>query len=102
MSWIILLAAFVVSASATYGIYLAAIKKLDQVEHDDTGRGVLANLDDLTTEERRYLAMHARYESDRQDDFRYAHADRAEGARLKVRWREIADALHPDPWSETS
>jgi hypothetical protein len=57
---------------------------------------------DLSDGERRYLAMHARYESERQDDVRYWWAaDPAERAALKVRWREIADVLHPDPWGRT-
>lgn len=53
---------------------------------------------DLTTSERRYLAMHARYESQRQDDPRYCAADRTARDRLRARWRAIADELHPDPW----
>jgi hypothetical protein len=56
----------------------------------------------LSDDERRYLAMHARYESNRQDDVRYWDADPGERARLKQRWREIADWLHPDPWGEQS
>lgn len=50
----------------------------------------------LTEPERAYLAMHARYESERQDDFRYWNPDPVERARLRIRWREIADALHPE------
>lgn len=52
----------------------------------------------LTEPERRYLAMHARYESGRQDDFRYQSSDPEERAYLKQRWSDIADALHPEPW----
>lgn len=52
--------------------------------------GILAG---LTVNERFYLAMHARYESQRQDDFRYQHADPAERERLRSRWSQIAAAL---------
>lgn len=57
---------------------------------------------ELTEEERAYLAMHARYASGHQDDFRYQEKDPVERARLKARWREIADSLHPDPWGSGS
>lgn len=60
------------------------------------------NFDDLADDERRTLAQHARYESARQDDYRYHHPDPAERERLKVRWRQIADALHPDPFGRKS
>lgn len=55
--------------------------------------------DDLTDAERRYLAMHARAEAERQYDARakVPVADREPNAR---RWREIADTLHRDPWGE--
>jgi hypothetical protein len=56
------------------------------------------NFEDLAEDERRFLAMHANYESSKQDDVRYRHEDPSERARLKARWREIGDALHPDPW----
>jgi hypothetical protein len=52
----------------------------------------------LSDGERRYLAMHARYESGRQDDVRYWDADPQRRLVLKRRWREIADWLHPEPW----
>lgn len=52
--------------------------------------------DDLSDAERRYLAMHARYESQRQEDWRYQDADPEERHRLLTRWQEIADALHPN------
>lgn len=52
----------------------------------------------LTENERSFLAMHATYESQRQEDFRYWHNDPVERARLKARWQQIANALHPDPW----
>lgn len=45
----------------------------------------------LSEEERAYLAMHARYESKRQEDFRYWDHDPAERERLRKRWMEIAD-----------
>ena len=52
----------------------------------------------LTEDERRYLAMHARYESQRQQDVRYWDADETARATRLARWKQIADALHPDPW----
>lgn len=52
----------------------------------------------LNDAERRYLAMHARYQSGRQDDVRYWDPDPEVRADLRRRWREIADWLHPDPW----
>ena len=52
----------------------------------------------LTASERRALAMEATYRSQHQDDFRYQNPDPVERARLKHRWKAIADALHPDPW----
>ena len=55
---------------------------------------------ELTDSERRYLGMHARYESGRQEDFRYHHEDPEEREGLRARWREIGDALHPEPWKE--
>lgn len=54
--------------------------------------------EDLTEGERRYLGMHATYEAKRQDDFRYFDPDPVVRARLRARWMEIADALHPAPW----
>lgn len=54
----------------------------------------------LSDDERCYLAMHARYESNRQDDVRYWDADPQQRLVLKRRWREIADWLHPEPWGE--
>lgn len=57
---------------------------------------------DLTDGERRFLAMHARYESNHQDDWRYQHKDPVERARLKARWRLIADTFHTDPWGTGS
>jgi hypothetical protein len=56
----------------------------------------------LSDAERRYLAIHARYESNRQDDVRYWDADPHKRAELRRRWREIADWLHPDPWGAAS
>lgn len=55
---------------------------------------------ELTDDERRHLAMHARYRSGQEEDSRYWHPDPAERERLRIRWREIADMLHPDPWGE--
>lgn len=52
----------------------------------------------LTEDERRYLAMHARYESDRQQDPRYWLSDPTEREQRRLRWREIADTLHEQPW----
>lgn len=52
----------------------------------------------LTEDERRVLAAKATYQANDQDDFRYQCPDPVERARLKARWQEIADALHPDPW----
>lgn len=52
----------------------------------------------LSEDERRVLAVKATYESTNQDDFRYQSPDPGERARLKARWQQIADALHPDPW----
>lgn len=57
---------------------------------------------DLTDDERRYLAMHARYASEREDDPRYWDSDPVRREELRARWRQIADALHPDPWGTTS
>jgi hypothetical protein len=54
----------------------------------------------LTEAERKYLAMHAHYESGRQDDVRYWDADPEKRLALKRRWREIADWLHSEPWGE--
>lgn len=56
----------------------------------------------LTEDERRYLAMHARYASGHQEDVRYWNPDPVERERLRLRWREIADALHPDPYGAGS
>jgi hypothetical protein len=56
---------------------------------------------DLTEEERRYLAMHARYESERAHDPR-AGIPVADRDSHEHRWREIADALHSDPWGKRS
>lgn len=58
------------------------------------------NFDDLEPDERRYLAMHARYRSNDEVDFRYQHKDPVERERLRTRWREIADALYLEPWKE--
>lgn len=52
----------------------------------------------LSEDERRYLAMHATYEAGKQDDPRYCAATFEEREQLRTRWREIADALHVDPW----
>lgn len=78
------------------------------IQHEDVSAAVfdpaavaIGGLE-LTEPERAYLAMHARYESDRQDDFRYWNPDSVERARLKARWREIADALHVNPWGTGS
>jgi hypothetical protein len=57
---------------------------------------------ELTEEERAYLAMHARYASGHQDDFRYQDPDPAKRAQLKARWREIVESLHSDPWGTGS
>ncbi len=67
------------------------------VQADPARRPGLASLD-LTEDERGFLAMHARYESQRQEDCRYWHADPTERARLKARWQQIADTFHTDPW----
>lgn len=67
-----------------------------------TGDGWRLEHLDPTDAERRYLAMHARYESNHQDDARYWHADLVERARLKARWRLIADTFHTDPWGTGS
>lgn len=56
----------------------------------------------LTEDERRVLAAAARYKSQEQDDFRYMDPDPVERERLRLRWREIADALHPDPYGAGS
>ncbi len=69
------------------------------VEHTD--RLNLERLD-LTDAERRFLAMHAQYESNHQDDGRYWHKDPVERARLKARWQLIADTFHNDPWGTGS
>lgn len=47
----------------------------------------------LSEEERAYLAMHARYESKRQEDFRYWDPDPTERERLRIRWLEIEKFL---------
>jgi hypothetical protein len=54
----------------------------------------------LTEGERRDLAMHAHYESGRQDDVRYWDPDPEKRLALKRRWRKIADWLHAEPWGE--
>lgn len=54
----------------------------------------------LTDHERRFLAMHARYESQKQEDFRYWDHDPIRRQQLLTRWRKIADVLHPDPWGD--
>jgi hypothetical protein len=66
----------------------------------------------LTEDERRYLAMHAWYEAERQLDPRnYAAGPHPEGGQKLDerwhtrqercdRWRAIADALHGDPWDQ--
>ena len=54
----------------------------------------------LTEDERSYLAMHARYEAGRQDDFQYWDADPGKRLTLKRRWTEIADWLHPKPFAD--
>jgi hypothetical protein len=51
---------------------------------------------ELSADERRLLSYAARSESQKQDDFRYWHADPAERARLKSRWRDIAEAYWPE------
>ena len=56
----------------------------------------------LTDGEGRVLAAAARYKSQEQDDFRYMDPDPVERERLRQRWREIADALHPDPYGAGS
>lgn len=50
----------------------------------------------LTEPERLFLAGQCRAEAARQDDFRYWNPEPTERARLRVRWRQIADALDPD------
>jgi hypothetical protein len=57
---------------------------------------------DLSEDERSYLAMHARYASDRQEDVRYWDKDPVERERLRTRWLEIANALHREPWGPGS
>lgn len=64
----------------------------------------------VTDNERRYLAMHARYAADAEMDPRnYATRPHPDGGmqlderwntreERRDRWRQIADALHPDPW----
>jgi hypothetical protein len=58
------------------------------------------SIDDLALDEgeRRFLAMHATYESKRQEDVRYRHGNAIRSAELRARWQEIADAFHEDPW----
>lgn len=56
--------------------------------------------DDLTDDERRALATTARYRSEEVDDPR-AHVPVADRDRIRARWRQIADALHLDPWGDT-
>lgn len=58
----------------------------------------IERLDDLSDDERRALATRARSESDRQVDPRYRSHNPAERERLRIRWREVANALHPDPY----
>jgi hypothetical protein len=53
----------------------------------------------LTDAERRFLAMHATYESRRQDDFRYWDSSPQHRVELRQRWQQIADAFHENPWS---
>lgn len=74
------------------------------VAEDDVHAMALSLLDylQLTAGERRFLAMHAQYESNRQDDWRYQHKDPVERARLKARWQQIADTFHNDPWGTRS
>ncbi len=66
---------------------------------------------DLTEDERRYLAMHARYAASHELDHRsYLTSELDESGVQKTsidwatrterhdRWLQIADALYPDPW----
>jgi hypothetical protein len=55
----------------------------------------------LTDAERRFLAMHAIYESRRQDDFRYWDPIPQRRTELRQRWQQIANALHEGPWSSS-
>lgn len=68
------------------------------LEHDDF------SIDDLFLDEgeRAFLAMHATYEANKQDDFRYHDKDPARRVELKARWMQIANALHEDPWGTKS
>jgi hypothetical protein len=50
---------------------------------------------ELSADERRLLSYTARTESQKQDDFRYWHADPVERSRLKQRWWDIAEAYWP-------
>lgn len=67
------------------------------VEHEDVTAPMIAfgGLV-LTQQERIFLAVRCRAEAGRQDDFRYWNPEPVERARLRVRWRQIADALDPD------
>ncbi len=50
---------------------------------------------ELTADERRIIAYHARSQGQQQDDFRYWHPDPIERQRLKERWLQIAEAYEP-------
>lgn len=54
---------------------------------------------ELTDGERRFLAMHARYEANRQGDPRYCAGDPDVRVELRERWHAIAAAIFDgDPW----
>lgn len=58
---------------------------------------LLPELPELTEEERRYLGMHALYAAHRALDVRTFDAPPvAERVARAKRWKEIADALHPE------
>ncbi len=70
----------------------------------------IVQFSDLTEDERRYLAMHARYKANHQVDMRYYIWGMNDDGTVKLRdtwpsrhererrWNAIADALHPAPW----
>lgn len=59
---------------------------------------VALNALNLTSDELACLAMFARREMNRQISGYTQHPDRVERARLLARWRDISNALNPNPW----
>lgn len=55
----------------------------------------LERFDQLTEDERRFLAMHASYQASNQDDARHADADPDRAAAIRARWTEIQHAIFP-------